>query len=94
MHFSEKEAASYAVGALERLSVSRKTSERLLYATAAKLGIEEVVSELSRFGGPIHSRFKTTRVYRLDIDDMRRIINSMRSRQVAKQAEEMRPSFA
>lgn len=94
MSYSQEQAEAYARDQLARLAKSRKSQERMLYATALKLGIKEVVSELGQKGGAIHRRFQEVGRYSLSIDDLRRVIHGMRNTLESKKAEELRHSFA
>lgn len=91
MLYSRERARECATSALQRLADSRDSRERLLYAVAVKLGIEEVIAELIRLQGRIHARFEATGRYVLACDDLRRTINTMRSATICAEKELMRP---
>lgn len=94
MPYSRERARECATSALQRLADSRDAKDRLLYASAVKLGIEEVVAELIRLRGRVHTRFESTGRYVLACDDLRSTINSMRSSAEFLEDKDQRMYFA
>lgn len=91
--YSYVKAEQYAVESIERLAKG-KVNDRMLHATAVKIGIDEVVSSLVAMGGPIEHNYKSVQRYSLRVDDLRRCIHSLRSELLAKQHEVQRYTFA
>lgn len=94
MQFSVEKANDCARSALQKLAKSRSSADRLLLATAEKIGIEEVVAKLGEKGGAIHHHHQSVGRYLLTTDDLRRVIHSMRSEIEAKRGKAYRLTFA
>lgn len=94
MPFSEEQAKDCAHEALERLAKSRSARDRMLHAAAKKIGVEEVISNLSSKQGRVHKHFEATGRYLVTVDDLRRTIHGMRSHAEYMQDRDKRMSFA
>ena len=93
MIFFETKAYEYVQDRIAGLACG-KSSDRMLFATADKIGIDKVAAVLGARGGVMERNFERCGRYVLDIDDIRRCIHSLRSAAQTAEHKAQRLSFA